>query len=132
MGKKYAFVNYGNSREGKAIADALKEEGYFVYATRRPDPQKIDHLQADPLSVDQFIDSDFDTILATMKMCNMIIYTILDTPKHAVELFTKLNEDPGARKTIVVISPKYNTNEFDKNKKLLHDLLKQITSIKEK
>lgn len=33
---------------------------------------------------------------------------------------------------IVVISPKYNTNEFDKNKKLLIDLLKQITSIKEK
>lgn len=33
---------------------------------------------------------------------------------------------------IVVISPKYNENEFNKNEKLLHDLLKQITSIKEK
>ena len=105
MGKKHAFVNYGNSREGKAIADALKEEGYFVYATRRPDPQKLDHLQPDPLSVDQFIDSDVDTILATMKMCNLIIYTILDTPKLAVDLFTKLNEDPGVKKSIVVVSP---------------------------
>ncbi len=33
---------------------------------------------------------------------------------------------------IVVISPKYNTDEFQKNEKLLYDLLKQITSIKEK
>ena len=33
---------------------------------------------------------------------------------------------------IVVISPKYNENEFNRNEKLLHDLLKQITSIKEK
>ena len=105
MGKKHAFVNYGNSREGKAIADALKEEGYFVYATRRPDPQKLDHLQPDPLSVDQFIESDAETVLATMKMCNMIVYTILDTPKTAVELFTKLNEEPGTKKTIVVVSP---------------------------
>lgn len=105
MGKRYAFVNYGNSREGKAIADALKEEGFFVYSTRRPDPQKLDHLQPDPLSVDQFIPSDLDTIIATLKTCNVVIYTILDTPKYAVEIFTKLNEDPGIRKRCVVISP---------------------------
>lgn len=105
MGKKHAFVNYGNSREGRAIADALKEEGYFVYATRRPDNLKLDHLQADPLSVDQFIDSNPETIIETMKMCNVIIYTILDTPKLCVEVLTKLNDEPGIRKTIVIVSP---------------------------
>jgi hypothetical protein len=35
MVKKSAFANYDHSREGKAIADALKEEQYFVYSTRR-------------------------------------------------------------------------------------------------
>ncbi|KAH0795191.1 adenylate kinase 7-like [Histomonas meleagridis] len=100
-----AFVNYGNSREGKAIADALKEEGYFVYATRKPDPQKLDQLQPDPLSVDQFIDSDINTIVETMKVCRLIIYTILDTPKYAVQALTKLNESPGLKKVIIIISP---------------------------
>lgn len=32
---------------------------------------------------------------------------------------------------IVVISKKYNTEEFNKNEKLLSDLIKQIASIKE-
>jgi nucleoside-diphosphate-sugar epimerase len=105
MGKKNAFVNYGNSREGKAIADALKEEGYFVYATRRPNPDKLDHLNADPLSIDQFIDKDMRSVVETMKICNLIVYTILDTPKFAIEYLTKLNEDPGVRKTIVIVSP---------------------------
>lgn len=107
MGKRNAFVNYGNSREGKAIADALKEEGFFVYSTRRPDPQKLDHLQPDPLSVDQFIPSDVDTIVATLKTCNVVIYTILDTPKLAVEIFTRLNEEPGVRKRCVIVSPMF-------------------------
>jgi hypothetical protein len=105
MPKRFAFVNYGNSREGKAIADALKEEQYFVYSTRRPDPQQLDHLTADPLSIDQFIDSDPDTVVPTMKTCHLVIYTILDTPKYAVDVFTKLNDDPGQRKSIVVVSP---------------------------
>jgi hypothetical protein len=105
MGKKYAFVNYGNAREGKAIADALKEESYFVYSTRRPDPHHLDHLDPDPLSVDQFIPSDTETVLATLKQCSLIIYTILDTPKYAVDILTSLNEDPGVRKTTVIVSP---------------------------
>ena len=33
---------------------------------------------------------------------------------------------------IIVISKKYKTDEFAKNERLLHDLLKQIVSIKEK
>ena len=33
---------------------------------------------------------------------------------------------------IIVISKKYKTDEFTKNENLLHDLLKQIVSIKEK
>ena len=105
MGKKHAFVNYGNSREGRAIADALKEEGFFVYSTRRPDPQKLDHLTPDPLSVDQFIPSDVDSVVSTLKLCNVVVYTILDTPKYAIEVFTRLNDDPGVRKTSVVVSP---------------------------
>lgn len=105
MSKRFAFVNYGNSREGSAIADALKEEGYFVYATRRPDPQKLDHLYPDPLSVDQFIDSDTDVIVTTMRTCHAIIYHIYDTPKVAIETLTKLSEDIGVRKTIIICSP---------------------------
>jgi hypothetical protein len=105
MRKKCAFVNYGNSREGKAIADALKEESYFVYSTRRPDPHHLDHLDPDPLSVDQFIPADYETVIATMKQCGLIIYTILDTPKYAVDLLTTLNTDPGVRKTIIIVSP---------------------------
>lgn len=105
MPKRFAFVNYGNSREGSAIADALKEEGYFVYATYQPDPKKLDHLKPAPLSVDQFIDSDKETILATIKQCHAVIYTILDTPKLANEIFTELAQDIGVKKTIVIISP---------------------------
>lgn len=105
MPKRFAFVNYGNSREGSAIADALKEEGYFVYSTRRPDPKKLDHLKPDPLSIDQFIDSDKEIILKTMKQCHAVIYTILDTPKLANELFTELSTDVGQKKTIVIVSP---------------------------
>jgi hypothetical protein len=63
--KKSAFVNYDNSREAKAIADALKEEQYFVYSMRRLDPQALDHLVPDPLSVDQFISSVPDSVLST-------------------------------------------------------------------
>ena len=105
MPKRFAFVNYGNSREGSAIADALKEENYFVYATRQPDPKNLDHLKPDPLSVDQFIDSDKETILKTMRQCHAVIYTILDTPKLANELFTELATDVGQKKTIIIISP---------------------------
>jgi CRISPR/Cas system-associated endoribonuclease Cas2 len=105
MPKRFAFVNYGNSHEGKAIADGLKEVQYSVYSTCRPDPQQLDHLTADPLSVDQFIDSETDAVLQTMKKCHLIIYPILDTPKYAVDVLTKLNEDPRQRKLIVVVSP---------------------------
>lgn len=107
MPKRFAFVNYGNSREGSAIADALKQEGYFVYSTRQPDPKKLDHLKPDPLSVDQFIDSDKDTILTTIKQCHAVIYTILDTPKLANEIFTDLAQDIGVKKTIVIVSPMF-------------------------
>jgi len=104
MRKRFAFVNFGNSREGSVIADSLKEEGFFVYSTRQPDPKKLDHLYPDPLSVDQFIDSDISTMLSVLKTCNAIIYTILDTPKTAIELFTQLSQDSGVKKTIVIVS----------------------------
>jgi nucleoside-diphosphate-sugar epimerase len=107
MPKKFAFVNYGNSREGKAIADALKEEQYFVYSTRRLDPQALDDLVPDPLSVDQFVAGDAASVLAAVQACHVVIYTILDTPRYAVELLTRLNDAPGVRKSVVVVSPAF-------------------------
>lgn len=105
MAKRCAFVNYGDSREGTLIADALKEQGYYVYATRAPDPLKLNHTNPDPLSVDQFIDSNIESIVATIKICRAVVYHVLDTPKVACDVFKIIETDPGVRKTIVIVSP---------------------------
>jgi hypothetical protein len=101
MTKRSAFVNCGNSREGKAIADALKEEQSFVYSTRRLDPQAFDNTIPDPLSVDQFVASDSTAVVETMKTCHLIIYTILDTPRYAVDFLTRLNSSACSARTLL-------------------------------